>query len=452
MNNEPDAGIVVTDELGRRFPLGDCLGRGGQGAVYAVPGSRIVVKRLVGRGARRERIEARIRAIRRLDLDGIAIARPVAFLREPHFGYVMELMAEMVPLATLLPSAGRTHTAEHFRSDGGLGRRLRLLARAADVISQLHGRGLAYGDISASNILISDSIAHNEVQLIDPDNLAFFSAPDTGSAYTPKFGAPELIDGTSGHTSLTDAHAFAVTVCWLLRGTHPLLGDEVNGDDPELEGDALAGRLPWIDDPGDRRNATIHGIPADVVYSPLLRELAARAFGPGLLDPVHRPGVAEWAERLHGAAELVLTCAKCGNGFYANRQECPWCDAPRPPHLFCHVWVQDPEFEVGARDQTRVGLFAVETGVDTRVPRRHLWADAPGGAPPAVQLHWDGRLLRLQVFDGTSVRLVTPAGTRPVGEEPTEISPGDVPGAEVHLGPADQLHRVLSFGVRRGGQ
>jgi eukaryotic-like serine/threonine-protein kinase len=441
----------VLDELGRRFPLGRRIGVGGQGAVFEVPGSRIVVKILRrGSEAERDRLESRVRFIRRLALDDLPVARPIATLRHPALGYVMELMDQMEPLEALLPRPGVLFTPDSFRRSGGLRRRLRLLARAADILATLHSRGLVYGDVSTKNILISDSAAADEVQLIDPDNIAFWSAPDPGAAYTPKFGAPELLARRSGHTSLTDAHAFAVTASWILRGVHPLLGDEVLDGEPELEDAALAGKLPWIDDLRDRSNATIHGVPADVVYSPFLRELAARAFGSGLLSPPARPGVAEWAERLLGAAAVVLTCAGCDGDYYANRADCPWCDQPRPAHLLGHIWIRDPELDVGSFDTTRVGIFTVGPDRTVRLPMR-LIHDGGREPAPSIDVRWDGKYLHVQAFDSPEVRLARGERFESLNATPVKISPRDLPRMAIHVGEDTRRHRAISFGVRKAG-
>jgi eukaryotic-like serine/threonine-protein kinase len=441
----------VIDELGRRFELGRQLGVGGQGAVFEVPGSRLVVKVLRGGSeAERGRLEERIRFIRRLALDDLPVARPIAPLRHPALGYVMELMDQMEPLEMLLPRTGAPLSVDSFRSSGGLRRRLRLLARTADILAALHSRGLVYGDVSTKNVLISDTATADEVQLIDPDNIAYWSAPDIGGAYTPKFGAPELVARRTGHTSLTDAHAFAVMACWVLRGVHPLLGDEVLEGEPELEEEALAGALPWIDDTIDRSNATVHGVPAGLVYSQYLRDLAARAFGPGMRSPAARPAITEWAERLHGASAMVLDCPDCGGDFYANRTECPWCDQPRPPHVLGHVWIRDPEWNVGSLDSTRVGLFAVGPDKPMRMPTYLIHDGAPGPVP-SVTVQWDGKHLGIHVLEGSGVWLERGAKSTPMNASAIKIAARELKGVALHMRSDEHRHRAVSFGLRKAG-
>lgn len=442
----------VVDEQGRRYELGRPLGSGGQGTVYAVAGHPLAVKLCRPSSADRDRVDERVRAVRRLDLSGVPIARSVALLRPPHLGYVMELMDDMQPLAALIPGTGCPATREGFLAAGGLGRRLRLLGRYAAALARLHGKGLVYGDPSATNVLVSTSSRHDEVQLIDPDNLRYWSEPGSLYIHTPGFGAPELVARRSGVNTLTDAHAFAVTAFQVLRGVHPFLGDEVMDGEPELEEQALAGELPWVDDPADRSNATVRGLPRDVVLSAKLRDLAARAFGVGRTAPELRPGVAEWAERLHAAADATVECPACGSSFYFNRAACPWCDEAAPALVLAHFHAFDPEEGLGSRRDTRLAVRALCRDVPVHVEGRDLgtWA-AADAYEPRLELFWDGRRLKVRSKDGGRYRAVAADGSaeRELGHSELAFEVG--PRTErwrIHLGPPDRVHRVLSFELK----
>lgn len=453
----PPAHRIVVDDEGRRYPVGRELGSGGQGSVYEVPGRRLAAKLLRPSARSRERVEAQVREVRRLDLDGLPIARPVALLSPPHVGYVMELMDGMHPLRKLIPGLGVAGTLDGYLEGGGLRRRLRLLARYASILARLHGRGLVYGDPSAENVFVSRSPSYDEVQLIDADNLRYWSAPDPGYIHTPLFGAPELVARRSGVNTLTDAYAFAVTAFWVLRGVHPFLGDEVSAGDPEeLEAHALAGELPWVDDPGDRRNQTTQGLPLDLVFSARLAELAARTFGPGRTDPALRPGVGEWAERLYAAADAALECEACRSTYFFNRGACPWCDAPAPAFLLAHLYVFDPQAGpegLGNRKDTRVGLRAISRDVPARLEGRDFasWGAADADQP-RLELFWDGTELSIHALDDRTYRMRAADGSREerVGESGFRFAvPAGGERWRLHLGPPDRVHRVLSFELRR---
>lgn len=451
------ANTYVVDEQGRRYELGGVLGEGGQGKVFEVPRSRLAAKLLWRHGGQdRERLEERILAVRRYDLGDVPIARPVSALRPPQLGYLMELLEDMQPLRTLLPRASAPLTGAWYVETGGLRRRLRLLARMAGALARLHGKGLVYADLSANNIFVSASPDAEEVQLIDSDNLQYWSEVDAGVIYTHRYAAPELVERRAGVSTLTDAHAFAVTTCWLLRAVHPLLGDRVTMGEPELEEQALTGRLPWIDDPTNRWNESSHGLPADVVYSPNLFQLAARAFGEGLLCPVARPGVAEWAERLHAAADATLECRECGSTFFFNQKSCPWCDAPVAPFLLAHLFVRDPVNGVGDPGTTRVALRALCRGVPLRLEGRDIagWG-AAGAYRPRVELLWKGSHLAVRALDGETYRMqaVDRPGVQEVSEAPVEFAVARTPERwRFHLGSDSRMHRVVAFELKPGAR
>src|SRR5262249_50624883 len=146
----------------------------------------------------------------RLPLEDLAVARPIEHLRSPDVGYVMELFTGMVPLRSLLrPPKDVDSVVRWYFATGGLRRRLRLLARAAEVFAELHGRGLVYVDPSPDNVFVSDTVDVSEVRLIDTDNLRTSTTPGR-TLYTPGYGAPEIVSETGAPNSLSDAYSFSL--------------------------------------------------------------------------------------------------------------------------------------------------------------------------------------------------------------------------------------------------
>jgi DNA-binding helix-hairpin-helix protein with protein kinase domain len=176
----------VTDVNGARYSLLRQLGRGGQGAVYEVDGGRLAAKIVFDSSpARRERLRNQLTQVKRLALADLEIARPIEMLREPVLGYVMELLTGMQPLKALgaVPK-DEASPAAWYLAGGGLRRRLQLLARSADVLAGLHGKGLVYSDPSPHNIFVSESTDATEVRFIDADNIHYASiagVPAVGS-------------------------------------------------------------------------------------------------------------------------------------------------------------------------------------------------------------------------------------------------------------------------------
>ena len=465
--SKPD---TVTSIHGNRYHLGRELGRGGQGTVFAVEGDRLAVKLLRDRSAgAREHLRDQLAMVGRLPLEGLAVARPLEQLRPPHVGYVMELFTGMTSLASLgRPPREVESIRTWYFEGGGLRRRLRLLARTAEVLSEIHGRGLVYVDPSPFNIFVSSQTESYEVRLIDMDNLR--AATRAGRAlFTPGYGAPEIVRGTGVPSSLGDAHAFAVIAFETLALVHPLMGDAVRDGESELEEQALAGRLPWIDEPEDDRNRSSDGIPRDFVLSPRLREDFGRTFGAGLSDPGARPGLSRWAERLHGAADRAVTCPECSGSYFCNRPFCPWCDAPRPGFIFAAVLLWDPDRRKlrssGASElESAPGIARNPSGKPRVVDALAISADQPteltermthgtSGSKPKLRIEFSGDRLTLQPLDGERWRLASTDGRREqrIEGRPVDIAIGGTGAAwMVHAGPADGLHRVIRFDLRQG--
>ena len=462
--SKPD---TVTSIHGSRYRLGSEIGRGGQGAVFAVEGERMAVKLLRSRSFQaRERLRDRLAMVGRLPLDDLAIARPLEPLRGPHVGYVMELLTGMTPLRSLLhPPRGIEGIREWYFAGGGLRRRLRLLARVAEVLSDLHGRGLVYVDLSPYNVFVSESSDAYEIRLIDTDNLCTATSP-TRLLHTPGYGAPEIVRGTGVPSSLGDSHAFAVIAFETLALVHPLLGDAVRDGEPEMEERAFAGRLPWIDAAGDDSNRSSDGIPRDVVLSPRLREDFSQIFGPGLSDPDERPGLARWAEHLHRAADRTVACPDCSGSYYHNRDACPWCDAPRPGFVLAAVFLWDPERRRpgdGGRLDAAPGIvcdpngkkrvvdaMAISVNQSVELTERITHASRP---TPRLRVGFTGKRITLEPLDGGQWRLTSLDGRRErrIEGQPMDLSiRGTSASWLVHTGPDDRLHRVIRFDLRQG--
>lgn len=321
----------VLDMQGHTYTLTKKLGQGGQGAVWRTTHPKILVKGCLSKDpGERERWVNQVTWLMRQDLTGLPLAKPVALLKPPRVGYIMELMDGLEPLSLLLESVA-AQQAQGYLLTGGLSRRLRLLSRLATTLSQLHGRGMAFGDVSPDNIYISAEADHAELWLIDCDNISFTSQP-CRTLYTPDYGAPELVRGEADFSTLTDIWSFAVIAYRLLTGNHPLKGDLVNDGDPEIEEAALRGEIPWIGDTNDAGNACSYGIPLTNVASRQLENLFGRCFGPGKTDPYNRPSMVEWLEAIQAAIEHMAFCQDCGSSFLLKKDHtCTFCGAALDP-------------------------------------------------------------------------------------------------------------------------
>ncbi len=454
----------VRDVDGRTWEVRDELGGGGQGTVYRTQDPRFAVKlaRIGGAALARDadqldrarrRDAERLALLHILPLDGLPISRPRVRLIPPDVGYVMDLLDGLVPLRDLVfpPADVGDGLEDWYRATGGLHRRLRVLARTAEVLAEMHGRGIVYGDLSPSNVLVSADRRHHEVWLVDADNLAFESDLLAPSVGTPLFAAPEVVREVGATTPYTDAFSLAVLVFHTLVGEHPLIGD-LAAESPELEADAHRGLLPWSGHCTDDRNHSTFGMDRRAVVHPKLKALFEQTFEEGLLDPLRRVSARTWATALHAAADRTVECRACLGTFYAYAPRCLWCGQARPPLLLVAVCVHLDAGLAGPADRDALvdtgERLVVQPDGRTRITARTTYPLAEDPWAAAVDLYWDGgdELRVVNLAHGT-LRLASP-GERglllpPGGELTTRV---DKPGAASVLHLADgSFHRVLAF-------
>lgn len=351
------------------------LGQGGQGVVFRTKDPDLAIKLVTDESGNPvtdeesvERYSKRFKRVRLLPLpESLNISVPAALLQN-NAGYVMQLLSEMVPFSHFwldgktaekigtddIPawlSAMPENEAKkivHYYKTGGLRRRLHALYKCASLLARLHGNGMVYGDISPNNIFISEGIDDSSVWLIDADNIRFEITAGGSVVYTPKYGAPELVQGKDGGRPSSDCHAFAVVAFYLLSLIHPFVGKKVDGTDEgdwadeendgeDVEDKAYAGLFPWVDDQDDDSNSSDSGLPRSLLLTEKLTTLFEGTFGPGRTSPLLRPTIYHWPEALAQAADMTVTCPGCSMNYYydfihpeTEGHNCPYCKTQRP--------------------------------------------------------------------------------------------------------------------------
>jgi DNA-binding helix-hairpin-helix protein with protein kinase domain len=415
---------TVRDVRGRTLPLAERLGHGAEGMVNRVRDSPLAVKRLFLRGSRSHHaalLDERLRAVARMPIEDLPVARPLVMLAEPEIGYVMELLDDMVPLEKQMLPPYEVELISWYLATGGLRRRLRVLARLATTLAALHARGMVYGDPSPGNVLVSEPLDQDQIWLVDPDNLAVESDGSRPAVYTPGYGAPELVSRGSRTSTLSDAFAFAVLAHHTLFVAHPFIGDDIEDGPVELEEAAHTYRVPWIDHSHDRSNASTMGLPGrDRLLTRTLSGYFRATFEDGLRAPVRRPSCADWATALWQAVDATLTCRSCRGHRFAARA-CPWCGTPPGNDLVCRVWLHagpdifslarasdapDPERVMGAQGWSIPAgeIVAIDSGRPFELTARHGEIRSDDPHRPLSTVSWDG---------GRRVR-VTNVGVRPL--------------------------------------
>ena len=359
----------VVDQFGNRHQLANELARGGQGVVYRTGDADLAIKQPLGAdGAVRLNMDMRSRFQNVLCLpipSRIPIALPLAVLRDEP-GYVMRLLADMEPISEFeLSGQMQSEMAKlqvpkwladvrdkramlrllHYASSGSTKRRLLTLSKCAGVLARLHAAGIVYGDLSPQNCFMS-RVDSREVWLIDADNLRFERHRGGETVYTPRYGAPEVVRAADQSRPRTDAWAFTVMAFEALTLSYPFMGgkvlavDELNDEwdaksvttqlPGNLEEQAYAGLMPYVDDPDDSSNCATGGLPRNLVLSSQLISLFQETLGIGRTQPWRRPSLAYWALELARAHDRSVVCPECSMSYFLQHNACPYCGKTKP--------------------------------------------------------------------------------------------------------------------------
>jgi eukaryotic-like serine/threonine-protein kinase len=464
--------VTVTDELAAQYELHDILGEGGQGSVYTTNFDKILVKFLNKNisNDKKNEFNKRMRFLRRLNLNHLNISLPIVLLANEDTGYVMEVMDEMIPLSKLLVPED-DDVGHWYLKTGGIKRRLSLLLKLAKTVNDIHSEGLAFGDISPTNIFISEDPSFSEIQLIDCDNITPVSDIGKSFIYTPQYGAPEMIRGESGYNTLTDAWSFSVIAFQLLTINHPFKGIlfESMGVE-ESEKKLERGELSWIYDSNDVSNqSTKSGVPRELVISPKMMALFQNTFGLNK-STITRATIQEWIEALETVLHSLKVCSnsECAAHFlYKKTSKCPFCESKSKAIIILKTIRWEP-----SRNQDKDEDLLESRGRYYNLPKLGL---------PKVVLNQgesidisrnlfedfieDGTSLKLEYQDSGALRLI-PKDNKQItiricedesslnyieGKEhilgnPVKLPPGGVKKHyAVHLGEINEPHRVILF-------
>lgn len=402
----------VKDQLSQRHKLTKELGKGGQGIVYRTSDPELLVKIPLKNGKEitdKEGVKHFQEQFERLYLlpltEAMHITRPLYLLVE-QAGYVMQMMQDMQPIGEWLPQILNKQLAKTFTrpawlsedvpleaayslasyaESGGTKRRLELLAQAAIELLRLHSVGVIFMDISPDNIFCSTSPNHNEVWLIDADNLRFEAVNAKSGVLTPLYGAPEIVKGEDGSRAVSDAYSLSLLAFKILVMTGAFAGrrfldaqddeddwaaDESEADGPSLEVQAEQGQLPFIFDAKDDSNSQVNGLPAHLVLTPSLLSHFQTMFGEGRAKPWRRPSLHSLPRLLASAADTSISCA-CGMSFYyqpsSPKQTCPYCEKQSEQLLVASSYFYTPE---GASEPAWTWVAPFVGGQNLELPKR----------------------------------------------------------------------------------
>jgi serine/threonine-protein kinase len=135
------------------------------------------------------------------------------------------------PVLVLERIEGRSLTAYMRHSPITLGQALRLLARAAEVVDAIHGRGVIHRDLKPDNLLVVAGPGRYLRPIVIDFGLARFreAASDTYVSGSPHYMAPEAFDPLHAEEGVErDIYALGVMLFEMCTGRKPFHGDTIH--------------------------------------------------------------------------------------------------------------------------------------------------------------------------------------------------------------------------------
>lgn len=304
---------------GRRLPIGQRIGRGGEGEIYAIDdNSGQAVKIYHQPDVERE---AKVRAFiaARFSDKCLQVTFPFDIVsgHDGRFvGFTMRRVTDHQPIHELIGPASRRKRFP--RADWRF--LIRTAINLARIVATVHSAGAIIGDINSAGFLVSQNAL---VTLIDADS--FQASAFRCRVGMPEYTPPELqgislsdVDRDANH----DAFGLAVILFQLLAlGWHPFAG-VVKGRTADLPG-AIAQRrfafsvLRDVDAAPPPAALKLDDLPRGIM---LLFEVA---FGPG---DDRRPSAEDWIRELLHLESSLLSCVASPNHHIARAEvPCPWC-------------------------------------------------------------------------------------------------------------------------------
>ena len=309
-----------------RFQLGERIGGGGEGEVFAVTGRAGQAAKIYFTQHRTSR-ESKVRAMVLGDLaaktDLIAYPGEVVTDTSGKFlGFLMRLVSGYRPLHELYSPKSRQR---HFpKAD------YRFVVRAAlnvaRAVGKVHQTGCVIGDLNHSGVLVSQDAT---VALIDADSFQFSLNGNTYPCLVgvEDFTPPELHGvnlGTVTRTLQHDNFGLAVAIFHLLfMGRHPYAGI-YKGPDLSMGESIAQNRFAFsvVRQSETQTSPPPGALTLDLFPGPVSSAFE-RAFG---LNASSRPSAAEWVDALTKLEGSLSRCGKVKSHYYpSNAKGCVWC-------------------------------------------------------------------------------------------------------------------------------
>ena len=382
-----------------KIHLGSELGRGGEGAVYAINGMSDRVAKIYARPPDQRKVQKLIAMVETANPAIVKIAAwPVDLIvddRQTPIGFVMPRVVARKDIHELYSPKSRSE--EFPEAD------FRFLAQVASNIARVfavvHEQGHVLGDVNHGNLLVGPDAT---VVLIDCDSFQIkyqthiFSC-DVG---VPLFTAPELQERPFRgmlRSSNHDQFGLAVLLFHLFyMGRHPFAGRFRGQGDMPIEKAIAEYRFAY----GSDRNANGMDRPPGTIpletLGPGISQLFTEAFGRSGSSG-SRPDAKKWISAIDALKSGLRTCGQAKTHHFPRElTTCPWCaiEIQMGVSLFGQRIV--PGGMVNAVDVATLwrAISSIPSpGQAPSLPSERAWSPPPGLELPGGNMNGFRRLL-----------------------------------------------------------
>jgi DNA-binding helix-hairpin-helix protein with protein kinase domain len=311
---------------GTPYLTGRQIGEGGEGIIYEVQGSPLLVLKVYKEAIDRDKADKLLYMASVTDPELAKFAAwPTDVLRNGAgsiVGFTMRKLMGFVPLHMLFSPMDR----KKLFADKGYNFLVHVARNLATAFHKIHQLGIVVGDINEANILVNGT---GMVALIDCDSFQV----QNGKRYhfcevgIPRYTPPELLQMGSFdkvvRTVNTDSFSLATLIFQLLfMGRAPFTG--VNKSKGDFDEDQAIKQREFA--------YSLRSTPKKL--SPAPNSLNLKDFTPGLIASFHaafegtapRPAPKQWVIDLDELNKEIIRCGRSGLHYYPKTmQACPWC-------------------------------------------------------------------------------------------------------------------------------
>ncbi len=321
----------VFDARGQPVPLGDELGRGGEGAVYEMAGRADGAAKIYLKAPDRGKAEKISVMVGMATPRLIALsAWPTATLHGPRrelTGFVMPKLAGHRPVFQVY--GPKLRLRQFPKADW------RFLVHTAGNVARafgvMHESGLVVGDVNHGNLFVGQDAT---VQFIDTDS---FQVTHGSRNWPCEVGVgthqPPEMQGLASYRDVIrtpnhDNFGLAVLIFQILcMGRHPFSGRYAgSGEPPDIERAITESRYAYST---DTKRTQMAPPPSSLAMSSLpddIRALFEQAFAPGAVRG-GRPAPERWITALGALGKSLRKCSVNAAHWYAPQAPaCPWCE------------------------------------------------------------------------------------------------------------------------------